>query len=164
MATQYKGNFIIMNAAGTVLLAGRANLFTNSTPSAAVSDVSPVVEHEDSTGIIRTLTRNKTAYEMTLTLTPGIGGKAGGTNFASLSELKTAADLVPLGSTIITEGFPIEALNWTAAKAYKGRITASSVNASGNGPLSMNVTARRECSVSGSTETPIDFTGAWADL
>lgn len=148
--SEKKGNFIIRNAAGTVVLAGSAT-FLNSNNSAGFTDLTALEVHKDSAGTPRVITRDYLEYQLDLDLTPGVGG-----TFASKAALQTAFAAVEKGSTITTSGFDLADLNWDSSK--KGIVFDSSVSASNGQNATLKVQARRMATLDG---TPIDFTGVW---
>jgi hypothetical protein len=151
------GNFVIKNIPGSVTLAGRATALVNSNNSMGVSDVTPLSEHMDSTGVTRTLTRDQVVYQMDLELTPGIGQA-----FGTFALLQAAAVMVKKGDSIVTSGFDVSTLNW--ASGDYGIVWETSISPSNGGLFTMRVTARRWCTVSGSTETAVNFASGWVNL
>lgn len=150
----YKGFAVIRGAAGSVTLAGRATALVNSTPSATVSDISPVQEHTDSLGVPRTLTRPYIRYQLELEIVPGSGGTI------AVGSVDEACNLVKYGDTIVTSGFEISDFNWdSASKAIV--VGQPSASVSTDGLATVRVTAQK---TTDNTGTAIDFTAAWATL
>jgi hypothetical protein len=162
--SQKKGNFVIKNNVGLVVLAGvAAAAFLNSNNSTSVTDDSPIDMHKDSAGIPATLTKDYQSRTMELDLTPGIGGQstAGVPGvFASKAALQAAFVLPVRGNLFSSSGFDHADMNWPVTNF--GIIWEASIQNSSDGLSTMRVTVKYFVKNDGVTF--IDFSGAWADI
>lgn len=148
-----KGNFVIKHSKGTAKLAGLATL-TDDTMSQSQSDISPIAEHNDASGVLRTVVRDMIIDEMTCRITPGIGS-----GLADKAATAAAIAAVRKFDQFISSGFDFADLNWPDAdKAIVYAITRTQAE----GALGeATVTVRRYKTNAG---VVIDFTGAWATI
>lgn len=102
-----KGRGIVRNAAGTVTIAGVAQI--NTTMSATVSDASEVVKTKDAVGKVQTLTVPEVIKKITIELTPG-GTTA---TAATLAEAIAQSAMPTKLGTLITSGFSVTDFNDT---------------------------------------------------
>ena len=149
--SQKKGNFVIMNSAGTVKMKGLATL-TNDVTSAGYSDNTVITEHQDAIGVPRTLTKNFHDYSLSFSLTPGVGS-------ALVSEAAVAAAIASIakGDIFVSTGFTDDDYNMASGECYISEIGKTMTQGA---IMTMNVTVRKVTDASG---TGVDFaTGAWA--
>jgi hypothetical protein len=172
--SQKKGNFVIRNSEGRVKLAGIATNLTNDVMSIEFGDLTEVVEYRDAGNVPRTLTRDHAAYEQTLRLTPGIGYA-----HTTQQDVKDLIASLERGDTIDLRNFEDAQFNWTdgnddagapdvGVTDFKAFIWQVGKVLSQGELLSVTITARRVASLSVVlsvvTETPIDYSAAWANL
>ena len=151
---QKKGNFIIRNAAGSVVLAGLAAL-VNNTGSADFNDATQINDEKDALGVTRTLTKDQEEHTLDLDLTPGIGADLG-----SKAAVLAAIAGLRKGMSITTSGFDDGDFNWSS-NSY-GILMSVGKAAKSGASLTVKVQARRILDLA--TSTYIDFTGAWATI
>jgi hypothetical protein len=155
MSNQYfKGFAVIRGAAGSVTLAGRATALVNSTPSATVSDVSPVMEHTDSLGVPRTKTRPFRRFRLELEIIPGSGSSIAVGDLDNAAALQDVAGNIEQQSSIVTTGFAIADFNWASGGKIVGE---PSINLSSEGSATIRITAERTLDSAG-TEITFDTT------
>jgi hypothetical protein len=154
--SQKKGNFIIKGAAGTVKLGGLVVL-TNSAPQARWRDVTDVMLHTDSAGVLATLTRDFIALECTYRIIPGKGDAPA--TIASKAAAAAAVTGIRKGDQFISTGFDLPELN--CADATKAIIMDIGGDQAEGAEGGVDVTVRKFTTTAG---TVIDLTGAWANL
>jgi hypothetical protein len=151
--SQKKGNYVIKNAEGSVVLQGLAAL-VNDVNNIDWNDATEITEHRDAGNVPRTLTKDFNEERLTLRLIVGVGYA-----FSDQAALKAAIASLAKCGQIITSGFEDAQCNW--ADAAKAIIWEVGKTLAQGELMAVNITARK---LSTTAAAAIDFTGAWADL
>ena len=101
-----KGRALVMNAAGTVSIAGVATI--NTVNNADISDVSEVKKITGANGKVATLYKDETIKKVSAEITPG--GTTAGLDGALVDAVAAGAMPTKL-STLVLSGFAITAFN-----------------------------------------------------